>query len=103
MMNPELKQKWLEALRSGRYKQGILQLRSSDDRYCCLGVLCDLVDRTAWVACGSGFVFNGAMCMPSIEELTNIGLDDSEARRLAHMNDEGETFEAIAQRIEREV
>jgi hypothetical protein len=41
-MKPEIKQKWLEALRSGEYRQGISALRSHDDRYCCLGVLCDL-------------------------------------------------------------
>jgi hypothetical protein len=29
---------WLEALRSGKYKQGQGFLRDTDDRYCCLGV-----------------------------------------------------------------
>jgi hypothetical protein len=40
-MNPEIKAKWVAALRSGEYKQGRGQLRS-EDRFCCLGVLCDL-------------------------------------------------------------
>lgn len=41
-MNPEVKAKWIAALRSGEYKQGFYQLRQSDGRSCCLGVLCDL-------------------------------------------------------------
>lgn len=41
-MNPEVKQLWLEALRSGEYQQGREKLRDDKDRYCCLGVLCEL-------------------------------------------------------------
>jgi hypothetical protein len=37
-LNPEQKEKWLTALRSGEYKQGSRQLRNSDGRYCCIGV-----------------------------------------------------------------
>lgn len=40
-MNPEVKAKWLEALRSGEYKQGKERLQAGD-RFCCLGVLCHL-------------------------------------------------------------
>lgn len=51
-MNPEIKARWVQALRSGEYAQGTEALRSSatDDRpwratevtHCCLGVLCDI-------------------------------------------------------------
>lgn len=52
-MNPEIKAKWVEALRSGKYKQGTGKLRRltrtlmglpdvSTDQFCCLGVLCEL-------------------------------------------------------------
>lgn len=42
-MNQQIKEKWLEALRSGKYKQGSFRLRKSEgNRFCCLGVLCDL-------------------------------------------------------------
>lgn len=47
-MNAEVKKLWVEALRSGKYKQGKGSLRrvpsrSNDvDKFCCLGVLCDL-------------------------------------------------------------
>lgn len=40
-MNPQVKEKWIDALRSGKYEQGSEKLRSVDG-YCCLGVLCDL-------------------------------------------------------------
>lgn len=40
-MNPEVKQKWIDALRSGKYEQGSEKLRTVTG-YCCLGVLCDL-------------------------------------------------------------
>lgn len=46
-MDKELKNKWIEALRSGEYKQGQGRLVQSDDNYaknyCCLGVLCDVM------------------------------------------------------------
>jgi len=43
-MDETVKQKWLDALRSGDYEQGIDALRRTNgtDRFCCLGVLCDL-------------------------------------------------------------
>lgn len=41
-MKPEIKAKWLAALKSGGYKQGHGQLRTNDNKFCCLGVLCDI-------------------------------------------------------------
>ena len=49
-MNPEVKQKWIDALRSDKYEQGSGKLRSVTG-YCCLGVLCDLYSQehnTQW-------------------------------------------------------
>lgn len=40
-MRPDVKAKWITALRSGEYRQGRGSLREHD-AYCCLGVLCDL-------------------------------------------------------------
>ena len=40
-MNPQIKQKWIEDLLSGKYIQGKKVLRSVDNEYCCLGVLCE--------------------------------------------------------------
>lgn len=46
-MNQEWKAKWIEALRSGKYKQGkycLAQVDNNDQKqsYCCLGVLCEI-------------------------------------------------------------
>lgn len=38
-MNEVAKEKWIEALRSGRYTQGKNCLMDTDKAYCCLGVL----------------------------------------------------------------
>src|SRR5258708_7031143 len=41
-MDPQVKQLWVEALRSGKYKQGQNRLADDLDHYCCLGVLCEV-------------------------------------------------------------
>jgi hypothetical protein len=45
-MEPQIKERWIAALRSGKYLQGARQLRYRDARgalrHCCLGVLNDL-------------------------------------------------------------
>jgi len=40
-MNPQVKQKWIDALRSGEYEQAKFTLKC-EYGYCCLGVLTDL-------------------------------------------------------------
>lgn len=42
MMNPEIKALWVAALRSGEYKQCRDRLRTEENTFCCLGVLCNL-------------------------------------------------------------
>lgn len=52
-MKPEVKEKWLEALRGGEYSQTLGRLKRSVDNsgsifpvgFCCLGVLCDLASK----------------------------------------------------------
>jgi hypothetical protein len=47
-MNPEVKAKWVAALRSGEYKQ--IQGRLHDEKgFCCLGVLCAVSELGDWV------------------------------------------------------
>ena len=41
-MKTDIKKIWVEALRSGKYKQGYTLLRDSKNNFCCLGVLCNL-------------------------------------------------------------
>ena len=38
LLDKEIKKSWIEALRSGKYKQG-REMLCCDDEYCCLGVL----------------------------------------------------------------
>jgi hypothetical protein len=108
-MNLEIKQKWLEALRSGKYEQGRRVLRSADDKYCCLGVLCDLIDPNAWTPGGSYFESIGVCAvkhrgfyesMPGGGIREEAGLGPYESEKLAEMNDAGESFETIAKYIE---
>lgn len=41
-MKQEIAKQWVAALRSGQYKQGRRRLRSAADKFCVLGVLCNL-------------------------------------------------------------
>lgn len=48
-MKPEVAKKWIEALRSKKYKQGAhvlkKEMKSGVVRHCCLGVLCELYNQ----------------------------------------------------------
>jgi hypothetical protein len=47
-MDQAIKTRWLDALRSGKYKQGTMYLAREWDNepsFCCLGVLCDLAEQ----------------------------------------------------------
>jgi hypothetical protein len=41
-MKPRIKKLWIEALRSGEYQQAQGVLRDKDNKFCCLGVLCNI-------------------------------------------------------------
>lgn len=59
-MDDDVKEKWIQALRSDNYSQGYRQLRKHPHkdtfttRHCCLGVLCDLYneehDNSHWMS-----------------------------------------------------
>ena len=44
-----LKKKWLEALRSGKYKQTQGRLRHPTEGYCCLGLLAEVHEDFSWL------------------------------------------------------
>jgi hypothetical protein len=44
-MKESVKNLWVEALRSGEFKQGTGELKNSDNAYCCLGVLCEIYSK----------------------------------------------------------
>jgi len=41
-MKKDIAMKWIKALRSGDYIQGQAELRNLNNKYCCLGVLCEI-------------------------------------------------------------
>ncbi len=45
-MKKHIKKLWVDALRSGKYKQGFKELKTQEGSFCCLGVLCDLHRKT---------------------------------------------------------
>jgi hypothetical protein len=101
MMNEPLKARWLEALRSGRYKQGRGLLRSSKDKYCCLGVLCNIIDPRKWRQSSIGPYYWDDDCRFIFgEALRTSGLDGGMMEQLAALNDCGFSFERIADQIE---
>src|SRR5262249_30875840 len=103
MMHREIKTKWVEALRSGKYAQSTGALQDHKG-HCCLGVLCDLVDPEGWGPIDQGFYTHGEedhVSMPSEDVLVKAGLGASDASVLANLNDvEGYDFQKIADWIE---
>lgn len=129
-MNPEIKARWLAALRSGEYKQGPGVLRNRDeDTYCCLGVLCELAVQegvvrsvvevgNCWIADREDRVritgYDGATTVLPVTVSEWAGLDRSgvdsgnpwvlgRQKQLAQLNDEGYAFTELADVIEREL
>jgi len=67
-MNSKIKKLWLKALRSGKYEQGRGQLKTEEDKFCCLGILCDIHSKetkTEWDRAFDGY-----------DEPTYLGHDD---------------------------
>lgn len=117
-MNPEIKAKWIAALRSGEFTQGSGALRRADtDRFCCLGVLCELYRRDTgqgeWTKFSSRFpcvnekmVFLGALNVlpPAVSHWAGLYGDNNPVVSgvcLAQRNDDiGESFAEIADIID---
>jgi hypothetical protein len=123
-MKADIKNAWLEALRSGEYAQTEGELHNVDAGYCCLGVLCDvLVKRPELMPEGVSLSENEkgeftlafdyengprddvvmATELPFVmRDLFGLTADDQST--LIHMNDEGDDdFVAIAAWIERAI
>ena len=92
-MDAEIKRKWVEALRSGKYKQGRDQLQNGDT-YCCLGVLCVVAGLP---------IFSGNSTDPgnvSYQGIYDLGVHHLTCPKLWSMNDSGRPFPEIADYIE---
>jgi hypothetical protein len=119
-MSREVRDRWVTALRSGDYAQGVGKLTwvvlpdDEDAReYCCLGVLCDLAVRNDVVSArvGDGVVaYDGVInYLPSIVQewagLARYGSNPTvryrgELRTLSTLNDTRVSFNKIADLIE---
>lgn len=104
-MNQRIKAAWLEALRSGKYQQGIKYLRTADDKYCCLGVLCDISGKGDWLPTkydlSRPYMKEYWLGQPPSDVIDEADLTIIHCDQLAAMNDSGKTFEEIAQYIEK--
>ncbi len=86
MMTPETKQLWIDALRSGDWKQCTGAYSDKHGGFCCLGVL--------------GKIIGTPLCSDGIAQ---TGLTDLQGVQCVRMNDEHRlTFPEIADVIEKE-
>lgn len=124
-IDEEIKTKWVAALRSGEYKQGRGFLRKIDskgvDRFCCLGVLCDIYTKEnsnapEWKAPHTylgeeDYEFDHVTSMPSriVNKWVGLGDEDWEDIKIKTstrigslnvLNDTGSPFKKIADYIE---
>lgn len=88
-MFKHVKAKWLEALRSDKFKQGrerLCNIKEEHKQYCCLGILAEIVDptRSTWDYSDSVFarVDRDHQC-----KLIGTGLTVNETSTLILMND----------------
>lgn len=105
----EVMELWIEALRSGEYKQAKERLKSQSGEFCCLGVLCDLAtkdggpqwekdDYGVWIYAGE------CICDPPDYITEYLGITSKERLCLILMNDdENKSFKQIADYIEQEL
>jgi hypothetical protein len=111
-MNPQIKQKWLNALRSGEYQQTQERLRK-EDGFCCLGVLCDLYikeNNVEWQHNEvDGYLYEKNSTVLPLSVIEWAGVEDhnpninNRTETLARLNDKGSTFEQIANLIEEQL
>ncbi len=99
-MKPEIKKKWVQTLRSGKFQQGQGCLRQGD-KFCCLGVLCELHREETHGEWKLGN-YLGAVQLPPDEVSNWSGLTSLDRiKTIAGMNDGGVSFETIADQIEK--
>lgn len=110
-LKPAFKKLWLEALRSGEYEQGRTVLCSEDGRWCCLGVAADVETDAFWELtdfCYYWVLVSARRAAVSFREghdlpevvMEKMGLSVEAEAALITGNDNGLTFEQIANAIE---
>lgn len=126
-MKKEIKKLWLDALRSGKYKQTLGELRSGYDdekKYCCLGVLtdiCRIKTKKSWL---SLLDITEEILSHQVTKWAGLDSPDPEVRinkkegisvknpgnkkaittlKLSEVNDSGADFNTIADLIEKQL
>ena len=108
-MNEEIKARWVEALRSGKYAQCIGVLKEGDSlgtrsAYCCLGVLAELNNDLEMREDNDGLLnWRSSARQYSMEFIPVEILAMKIQKKLADLNDTGYDFEYIAKEIEENV
>lgn len=100
--------KWIEALRSGKYKQakGAMRVKQKDGSYayCCLGVLRHEVLGKKNAALDSGGQKIGVLSSRDVKDCELISYNpyiEQKDLRLSELNDNGKSFKYIANLIEK--
>jgi len=109
-MNPEIKAKWVAALRSGEYAQAQGHLKD-ETGYCCLGVLCVVSEQETGFGIAKNRKNHGDETIgPTIRKWADLPISEgalviieSEEESLATHNDSGKTFLQIADAIEEQL
>jgi len=115
-MRQDIGRRWLKALRSNDYAQGKNGLRDVDDKFCCLGVLCDLYFEEKGLEWADEITGDdrfyripgwGSDFLPKfVQEWAGMKTNDGElssnegVTTLSSMNDDGHSFGTIAEMIE---
>ena len=119
-MKKDVMEQWVKALRSGDYKQGQGRLRSLTNKFCCLGVLCDISKQGRWkvmfgeihkyiktgVAGSSGLLPSFVLKWSGVKscggEFSSFRIIKGEkSSQLISLNDNGWSFKKIANFIEK--
>lgn len=113
-MSPEVKQLWLDALRSGKYQQ-TTEVLHDDEGFCCLGVLTDLYRQECggeWVEKNDYYDFVDVNHCVETDILPWAvvnwsGLKDQVPHLadnyISNLNDRGMSFAEIADLIEKQL
>lgn len=89
---------WVNALRSGEYRQGKRRLTDKGEAFCCLGVACEVLGL-ARDSDDSGYVLGGELYVMLFPPplCAGLGLSNNDVTTLSNLNDETDAgFEAIA-------
>lgn len=117
-MKKEIKKKWVDALRSGKYRKTLGQLRSDRNCFCALGVLQDLYMKDNhtinWDTpdeCGiipfysdDEFPISAVGDWAGIEDFREGLIEvDGKMCLISQLNDDGKSFDEIAELIDKQL